>query len=596
MRPENKEPQPEWSSICNNVFDQYLDGDDPFDFDAVTHERSSSNDSSALFNFSGGSEQSNVTGGTSPIPAWGESVVQSIEAPDGQAARLQPEPKAPVDFWARTLKALEQNAAASEKQQRQQVLRTAKSHPDFLSLGGHPSPPAIPVSTPSQTLSVQRQRHRMPAGATSNRNTTRQPSAVRSVSRGRPLGVAKTGGSSSNRKISLSPTKMMTPSRYRAASRTGFRDVWAQRVVSGMDKHDIRVPTLMHQGLPVSPPHSGHLMQEDEFAVFGSPERGYAGNGYYEDQMSPLAVNFQQQARLHTPARSPMLSPRSRDVDGYFVEAVPQIPPNPYMPRTVPLNDTTPLYPERTSSLAPNRLQAFDFGFSSPHEELDAWGAASFSEPTSHPYYHREHFSQQADPFVGAENPVPGSPVFESAGLGISCDPSLVSNFTAVTNNSSVPTEMYQPPQALMTPYHIPTQASKTEPNTPHNRRRRHARSRSYADSPSPSPTPTAPRSRQRSSSRRAVSRHRRTKSSTVTPRQAQNGASSQQGGFVNYTPNDKGKILNGVAPSGSSKTKARREKEAADKRRKFSQAAAQAVLELGGDLDSLAKAGLLAS
>jgi hypothetical protein len=58
--------------------------------------------------------------------------------------------------------------------------------------------------------------------------------------------------------------------------------------------------------------------------------------------------------------------------------------------------------------------------------------------------------------------------------------------------------------------------------------------------------------------------------------------------GFVNFTPHDSRKILTGVAPSGSSKTKARREKEAAEKRRKLSQAAMKAVLEAGGDVDSL--------
>lgn len=45
---------------------------------------------------------------------------------------------------------------------------------------------------------------------------------------------------------------------------------------------------------------------------------------------------------------------------------------------------------------------------------------------------------------------------------------------------------------------------------------------------------------------------------------------------------------MNGVAPSGSSKTKARREKEALDKRRRLSQAAVKAVVEAGGDPRSL--------
>jgi hypothetical protein len=64
-------------------------------------------------------------------------------------------------------------------------------------------------------------------------------------------------------------------------------------------------------------------------------------------------------------------------------------------------------------------------------------------------------------------------------------------------------------------------------------------------------------------------------------------------GGFVNFTPHDSNKILSGVAPSGSSKTKARREKEADDKRRRLSQAAVKAVVEAGGDLKALSKAGL---
>ena len=48
------------------------------------------------------------------------------------------------------------------------------------------------------------------------------------------------------------------------------------------------------------------------------------------------------------------------------------------------------------------------------------------------------------------------------------------------------------------------------------------------------------------------------------------------------------------MAPSGSSKTKARREKEAAEKRRKLSQAAMKAVIEAGGDIRGLEEGGLL--
>ncbi|MCJ1279335.1 hypothetical protein MMC21_007159 [Puttea exsequens] len=56
--------------------------------------------------------------------------------------------------------------------------------------------------------------------------------------------------------------------------------------------------------------------------------------------------------------------------------------------------------------------------------------------------------------------------------------------------------------------------------------------------------------------------------------------------GFVNFTPEDKGRILTGVAPSGSSKTKARREMEAAEKKRRSSVAALRAVEAMGGDVE----------
>ncbi|POS86891.1 hypothetical protein EPUL_001053 [Erysiphe pulchra] len=57
---------------------------------------------------------------------------------------------------------------------------------------------------------------------------------------------------------------------------------------------------------------------------------------------------------------------------------------------------------------------------------------------------------------------------------------------------------------------------------------------------------------------------------------------------FVNYTPEDSEKILTGVAPSGSNKTKARREREALEKRQKLSQAVLKAVEAVGGDTSGL--------
>ncbi len=101
--------------------------------------------------------------------------------------------------------------------------------------------------------------------------------------------------------------------------------------------------------------------------------------------------------------------------------------------------------------------------------------------------------------------------------------------------------------------------------------------------SSSRSPSPVTP------SRTRRRSKHRRRKSSVGTLKSAK----SANNGFVNYTPRDREKIVNSVAPSGSSKTKARREQEANEKRRKMSLAAEKVVQEAGGDIEKLRAAGL---
>ena len=60
---------------------------------------------------------------------------------------------------------------------------------------------------------------------------------------------------------------------------------------------------------------------------------------------------------------------------------------------------------------------------------------------------------------------------------------------------------------------------------------------------------------------------------------------------FVNFTSKDASKLLNDVAPSGSSKTRARREQEAKEKRKKLSEAAKKAVMVAGGDVAAFERA-----
>lgn len=572
IRPANKEP--EWSSICNNVFDQYLDGDDLFGFGTEQRERSSSDDSRNLFDFSGSSEQSHRTDTTSPILSWTSESKSSTEA-------RQPKAKAPVDFWHKKLRALEQNAADCER--RQQKLRTTKSHPDFLSLGGFPSPPAIPGSPTIQSLSVQRQRSRQLGPAANGRKPTTQRSVtnLRAVSRGRPAGVTKPPATAASvnpsatiRKYSASPSKMMTPSRYRA----GFKDVWAERIQGSPKKFELRLPTDTDT-FPASPPPSARSTQ-DTFAAFGSPT--YRPVPGCDEQISPLASTFQQAARIHTPLASPLLSPGSHAIPSYF-QAPLSLPNNPYA--TVPLNDVAPLYPDRGSSLATNKIQEFDFGFSNSSDLNDTWSTAPFVEPPSTSYSATDTFSND-DPFGDFSNSLlinqQSQNHNQNLGLGISCDPSVIGgNYTtAAPDTALLPNSSYQAPLSA-SPFYVPSLPNGL-PYTP--RRQRGSPTRS------PSPPATESRSRRASGSRRN-SRHRRTKSASTTPRHHQG---ADKAGFVNFTPQDHGKILNGVAPSGSSKTKARREKEAADKRRRLSQAAVKAVIEAGGDVETLQKAGII--
>lgn len=163
-----------------------------------------------------------------------------------------------------------------------------------------------------------------------------------------------------------------------------------------------------------------------------------------------------------------------------------------------------------------------------------------------------------------------------------------------------------------------PTHTYPGQDISPFSTPRRRARAPSRSPSPSISPTRVS-RSTRRSPTRRDQSQHRRTKSinksgpmkqGSETPRQrsmsrgraprtpktpkAGSGDGFGSVGFVNFTPKDASKLLNDVAPSGSSKTRARREQEARDKRKKLSEAAIAAVRRAGGDVDALERAILI--
>ncbi|KAJ4395971.1 hypothetical protein N0V93_000187 [Gnomoniopsis smithogilvyi] len=173
-------------------------------------------------------------------------------------------------------------------------------------------------------------------------------------------------------------------------------------------------------------------------------------------------------------------------------------------------------------------------------------------------------------------------------------------------------------------------------PGGPHSMSPRKQR-RPSSSSESPSPTPMAQQSgggrRSRSMSRRQASvsggnaiahrksttdllvssdlqsnavRKRRSVSSWRGPRRTASGDVGGGGGgisldganggigFVNYTPNDHNVLMTGVAPSGSSKTKMRREKEAMERQRKLSEAVVKMVTNAGVDVSMLKEEGIV--
>ncbi|KAL8779287.1 MAG: hypothetical protein Q9213_007019 [Squamulea squamosa] len=132
--------------------------------------------------------------------------------------------------------------------------------------------------------------------------------------------------------------------------------------------------------------------------------------------------------------------------------------------------------------------------------------------------------------------------------------------------------------QSYPEPPSIPSK-SQPEPSVSHSSPRR-------ISSPSLPPTPSRPQHRRSKSAA-----PRRKSASTL---RAPKSSGSMSMGFVNFTPQDSKRILTGVAPSGSSKTKARREQEANEKKRKLSAAVLRALEEAGGDTEGLRREGLL--
>jgi len=395
--------------------------------------------------------------------------------------------------------------------------------------------------------------------------------AVSFQDRSIPRGIHK----SSRKSPAASFAKMMQPSFYRSP----IPDVWSRKMDTTADAF---VPRGASNGI-VSPPPSSKIEQHESGSGFYSRTR----QPYAEDR-SPLASPGLNNTEMHfsnyqlTPQASPAIGisngndnndPFSTNMGLAFSSSVSsaalsalQTPPSSLrLPMTTWGPDTSP---------------SLDFGFSaspdfSATKTAGWWDDDAAAGPT---YRENSHSRTTSQNMVAME------------GLGISCDNASFGDFGvaglgihSADGNGNGASASFDIGKYTTTMYPTPPQ--------------QHIVSIGHRPlSRTPSPTPQ-PRFHRRRPSSQSHAHHSRTHSTSRSDRRkssnGSNATSSRQSssgnvGFVNFTPHDSRKILGGVAPSGSSKTKARREKEAADKRRKLSQAAVKAVMEAGGDVDSI--------
>lgn len=214
-----------------------------------------------------------------------------------------------------------------------------------------------------------------------------------------------------------------------------------------------------------------------------------------------------------------------------------------------------------------------DFDFTiSPQEIHSEWPE---NVPETNGTYYENSSAAQSAPTLHRS----GSN-FSNHGLpthGLTIDP--YHNFIAEDPSEdyfATPAETFQTRSKDIYPPPLPHEESTQRGSTPESR---------ASSTPPPPPSKSPSKTRQRSRN------HRRSKSSIGNLKSSRSAGTL---GFVNFTPSDSQKILTGVAPSGSSKTKLRREMEASEKKRRLSMAVEKAVREAGGDSEKLRLAGLI--
>jgi hypothetical protein len=596
----NKEFQ--WGdTTVDDLFERFINPDS-FNLTSSESGRNSSDDFISFFD-THASSSGNDTIDISPIPVGDAThILFDAEKSWHRAALSFVE-----EHTASHISSIEQSRSSINSQT---YRRSASSDSDLLRHQRVGTPVPLETSNSSTRTSP----------TSSNINTTKNlfdtPLVVRKKHRGPSSCVGKP-----TRRGSASP-KMMSPSHYKMSSRQS--SVWARQMQAAAadGQLNFKMPSY---GRTASASASAQMKSETFGYKFSEHEPLRSLNDYQEDTdpLSPLSNG--NGFGFFQPPNTPVASPPFEDsrTSSYpEPQPSPQLSAYPSTPYTVHTEHTNLLMtPPQTQPMINGRwTHDVALAVSSPDfahmDKAEAWW-----EPSS----------QQADPSevscgAPAANNMLGlgisgihdaklALVTSNAGgiiqpsavsLGAASTPATSPTPRSLTNHhqgtasfsasaSSKTASMY-PMSPLQNHARQAHHMQQQQQPSPYRRHQRHhtvstplsispaeiSRSIHYRRTPSASPPPPV-RSHRRTKS--STTAHR--KSSTISPRQTSVG-------FVNFTPDDSRKILTGVAPSGSSKTKARREKEAADKRRKLSEAAKKAVLEAGGDLGTLEREGLL--
>ncbi|OJJ49262.1 hypothetical protein ASPZODRAFT_150178 [Penicilliopsis zonata CBS 506.65] len=393
------------------------------------------------------------------------------------------------------------------------------------------------------------------------------------------------------RKQSFSPSLIRSSKLNQ--SRMAYPEAWAQRFqnfnLRSSDEH-----------LPLSPPPSDILVQHENLASDNAAQMTLENNIHPSDsQHTDLNSQYDSSLFMSSPAvemPSPSAGALARQQQKRYLG---HANPSALVPSSPPSADE--IFPSSHSS---------DPSLSSWHS--DALGASSLPFTTADLHSHdaqawwspmSSRVTQRPTPYQSmAASPTPQRPVqavphqndLLQGGLMIQFDPSF--DLPSAPDSTFASTPLHSTPSnpdgrsfdQMAAVHH------KFSSSNPFATPLTHHTSRQPSTSPRSSTSPNGHSVHMKMNHRRTHSRKLSAQSNSG-PKPVKGPSGSPRGAnkavsvsFVNFTAHDSKKILTGVAPSGSSKTKARREQEAKERRRKLSEAALNAVRNAGGDVEAL--------